>query len=154
MKMNLNLKRKKFLWLFPIILFTMITIFSFRNNYLLNRTLTEIALRLTQIEILSRTTGIDYKLVFLEDRYAIDNFDNNTGKWCNLMEKKYLGRVSCSKEVDKIEFIFSQGKFWKYQSIKNKDYKSQYIIIEFSDSKAQKKRRIIFYKKGSWKVLG
>jgi hypothetical protein len=150
-KMWLKLKTTRIIWLIPTAIFFSVMIAFFGENYLLNKTVRQISLRLVQIQRLSRTRQIDYKVVFCREHYFIDHFDKDEESWERYTKSKYHNGVL--SELDGVELIFSKGRLKDYR-LKEQDGKIfKYVIINFYRPKSPKKKAIIFYRTGDWKVL-
>ncbi len=149
--------RKKFLRVralgIIILIFAVLLSFIFlRKDYFLNKTVREVALRMVQLEVLSRTRAVDYKVVFELDHYLIQVFDSDKNEWLPYLKASYRGRVL--NRQSKFEFIFSQGSLREY-GLRDKGQKlPRYVVVEFYFPGSSKKKSLIFYKKGDWKVLG
>ena len=130
-----------------------IVIFFLRyQDFQLNRTVRNIALRLVQIEVLSRTTAVDYKVLFESEGYSIEIFDRETGAWKSYLAAKYPGGI-CSR-ASEFEFIFSRGLFREFRPREGEGRGPKYIIIDILLPETTKKRSLIFYRDGDWRVLG
>jgi hypothetical protein len=121
------------------------------ENYLLNKTVREISLRLVQIRRLSRTRNIDYKVVIGREQYNIDYLDIDDMSWKRYIQSKYRNGVL--GELDGAELIFSKGRFKGYRWKGRETEFSDYIIMNFYSPKSQKKKAIILYRNGDWKAL-
>ena len=146
-----RLKTTLIIWLFPIVIIFSVVIAFFGEYYPLNKTLREISLRLVQIRRLSRTREIDYMVVFCKDHYFIDYFDKDEESWKSYIKLKYHNGVL--SEWDGVELIFSKGRFKDYRVKEQEGKIFKYVIINFYCPKLPKKKAIIFYRKGDWKVL-
>jgi len=149
--MRFRLKTTRIIWLFPIAIFFSVVIAFFGENYHLNKTVREISLRLVQIRRLSRTREIDYKVVFCKEHYFIDYFDKDEESWKRHIKSKYHNGVL--SELDRVELIFSKGRFKDYRLKEREGKIFKYVIINFYCPKSPKKKAIIFYRQGDWKVL-
>ena len=130
-----------------------IVIFFLRyQNFQLNRTVRNIALRLVQIEVLSRTTAVDYKVVFEFDGYSIKIFDREAETWNPYLAAKYPNRIR--SRASEFEFVFSGGFFREYRRREGEGRGPKYIIIDIYLPGTTKKRSLIFYRDGDWRVLG
>ena len=124
----------------------------FGKNYRLNRTVREISMRLVQIEILSRTTASDYKVEFSRDFYTVKVYNRSSEQWEKHIEGSYSSGVTT--EPLEIEFYFARGRFIGYQ-FKNRERKlPRSVIIYFQKHNSEKKKSIIFFRDGDWKVIG
>ncbi len=121
------------------------------QEYRLNRTVRNVALRLVQVETLSRTTRVDYRLVFWNNVCRVDVFDRSSNRWKPYSDTAYCKGV-LSQPVG-LEVIFSQGRFKEYRLGEGKGRSPKYLIIEFFVAGTEKKRGIIFYQDGNWRVL-
>ena len=149
--MRFNLKCTPILWLVPVALFISIAILLLGKNYPLNKTIREISLRLVQIQRLSRTRGIDYRVVFCKDHYIIDSFDKKEESWKRYHTSTYRNGVL--SEWDGLELIFSKGRLKDYRLKDQEEKALKYVIINFYRPHSRNKKGIIFYRKGDWKAL-
>jgi len=135
-----------------LILAAVLVFLILRKEYPLNKTVREVALRMVQLEVVSRTRAVDYKVVFERDHYYIQVFDLDKKEWLPYLKYSYRGRVL--NRQSKFEFIFSRGTLREYRA-RNKGRKlPRYVVVEFYLPSSSKKKSLIFYKKGDWKVLG
>ena len=121
------------------------------QEYRLNRTVRNVALRLVQVETLSRTTRADYRLVFWNNTCRVDVFDLSSNRWQPHADTSY-SRGVLSRPLG-LEVVFSQGRFKEYRQGEGKGKSPKYLIIEFYVAGTEKKRGIIFYQDGNWRVL-
>ncbi len=149
--MQFELKKTRIIWLFPVAAFFSVVIAFLGENYLLNKTVREISLRLVQIQRLSRTRQTDYKVVFCRDHYFIDYFDKDEESWKRHIISKYQDGVL--SELDRFELTFSKGRSKDFRLKEQEGKIFKYVIINFYRPKSPKKRAFIFYKDGDWKVL-
>lgn len=149
--MRFKLKTTRIIWIIPTAIFFSVVIAFFGENYLLNKTVRQISLRLVQIRRLSRTRQIDYKIVFCREHYFIDYFDKDEESWERYIKSKYHNGVL--SELDGVELIFSKGRFKDYRLKEQEGTIFKYVIINFYRPKSPKKKAIIFYRTGDWKVL-
>lgn len=130
-----------------------IVIFFLRHqDFQLNRTIRNIALRLVQIEVLSRTTAVDYKVLFESEGYSIEIFDREAGTWKPYLAAKYPRSIR--SKASEFEFVFSRGFFREYLRREGEGRGPKYIIIDIYLPETTKKRSLIFYRDGDWRVLG
>jgi hypothetical protein len=125
---------------------------ALRKDYLLNKTVRGIALRLTQVSLLSRTTAVDYKVVLKENHYIVDVFDKDSEDWRRYLTRSYHKGVTCQPK--NAEFIFSRGMLREFKLPQMHRKVPKYIVINFYWVNTSRKRGIIFYRKGDWRVLG
>lgn len=142
-------------WTFPVVFLVFLlstTIFLLRQEeYRLNRTVRNVALRLVQVETLSRTTRVDYRLRFWNNVCKVERFDRSTGLWMPYVDTPY-SRGIVSQPLG-LQVIFSQGHFREYRLEGGPGKTPRYVIVEFKVSGTDVKRGIIFYQDGSWRVL-
>lgn len=132
------------------ILFSVAIVF-YGKNYPLNKTVREVSLRLVQIRRLSMTRQIDYKVVFCREHYFIDYFDEDEKSWKRYIKSNYHNGVL--SELDGVELIFVKGRFKDYRLKEQEGKIFKYVIISFYSQNSPKKKAIIFYRTGDWKVL-
>lgn len=118
----------------------------------LNRTVRNVALRLVQIERLSRTTGVDYRVVFHADALEVEVFDPESNGWRFELRKPYTGKSRCAEPG--FAFVFSRGFFRSFDAGGEDRRPPRYVIVEFSYPGLSRKGRIMFHRKGDWRVLG
>jgi hypothetical protein len=122
------------------------------KDYRLNRTVRNVALRLVQMGTLSRTTRVDYRLVFWNNRCVVEYFDRESGRWHPHAASSYhRGVVSAPAGV---RILFSGGRFKEYTLPGKRGRIPRYLILEFRIPGTPKKRGIIFYRDGDWRILG
>jgi hypothetical protein len=144
--------RVRSLGIIILIFAALLSFIILRKDYLLNKTIREVALRMVQLEVLSRTRAVDYKVVFERGHYFIQVFDSDKKEWLPYLKASYRGRVL--NRQSKFEFIFSRGSLREYR-VRDKGRKlPRYVVVEFFLPGSSKKKSLIFYKKGDWKVLG
>ncbi len=150
--MGLKFKVGHLLWILPLMGVFVLLVAIRQEEYTLNRTVREVFLKLVQVETLSRTTKVDYKVVFWKDHYSVDVYERQTNTWKRFYQSPY-GKGIFTRPLD-FEFIFSNGRFHTYRSLSKKQKLPSYIIISFHSEGTPKEKRIIFYqKKRDWKVL-
>lgn len=141
-------------WIFSLIsllLLLALGITFLKENYLLNRAVREVALKLTQVEVLSRTTEFEYRAVFSEDHLQIDFFNKETQDWKNFMRHVYSSSVSAHSGEEM--FLFARGAFRQFLSKKeDKGVPPRYVSVDFHFPGSGKKKSIIFFRKGDWRV--
>jgi hypothetical protein len=109
-------------------------------------------MRLVQVEILSRTTAVDYKVEFSRDFYIVKVHNRSKAQWEVYKKDSYSSGIS-TEPLD-IEFYFTRGRFRGYE-FKNREGKvPKSVIIYFQKQNSDKKKSIIFFRDGDWKVLG
>jgi hypothetical protein len=122
------------------------------KDYRLNRTVRNVALRLVQMETLSRTTRVDYRVVFWNNRCVMEYFDRDSGCWHPHTASAYhRGVVS---DPAGLRIIFSGGRFKEYSLPGARERIPRYLILEFRIPGTPKKRGVIFYRDGDWRILG
>lgn len=122
------------------------------QDFQLNRTVRGIALRLIQIEVLSRTREVDYKVVFEPGGYSISVLDLESGNWRPYQAVKFPNRIR--SRASEFEFFFSGGFFREYRRKGKQSRGPRYIIIDIYLPDTNKKRSLIFYREGDWRILG
>lgn len=120
-------------------------------QFVLNRTVRAVALRLAQIELLSRSTRSDYQVDFLQDRYRVQVFDKNTGDWIIQRQIRFPSGITCGP--DAFVYRFSRGKMVEFL-YRDRDVKvPRSVILDFYSLRSERVRSLIFYRQGDWKVL-
>jgi hypothetical protein len=149
--MQATIKVRPFLGISLVVLL-LATVYLLRlQEYRLNRTVRYVALRIVQVETLSRTTRVDYRLVFWNNTCRVDVFDRGTNRWKPYVDTAYSKGI-LSQPVG-LEIVFSQGRFKEYRLGEGKGKPPKYFIVEFLVAGTDKKRGIIFYQDGNWRVL-
>ncbi len=123
-----------------------------QEEYLLNRSVRETALRLLQISRLSRTTDTDYKMIFSKYRLEVYRYEKELKTWQRHLEIPYEKGVE--SDAPNWEFVFSEGRCTGYRSMKGARKVPKYTMVSFHHESSSRKKEIIFFKDGSWKVLG
>jgi hypothetical protein len=144
--------RRFLLWTIipPLIILAVIAGLKGRE-YRLNRTVRQIALKLVQVEKLSQTTAVDYRVRFLENHFEIEAWDVDSDTWRASFQGKYSAGIRCGT-LD-WEFLFSRGLFREYRSPSMNGRGPRYLLVEFSSPDKTDKRNLIFYRQGDWRVL-
>ena len=125
--------------------------FFFRQKpYHLNRTLRETAMRLIQVSVLSRTTGVDYRIEFKEYAYSVAARDHETGNWET--ESVYTLKKGIQCSLPGLRLYFVRGRFAGYEINGNKG--PRYILLHYSYPDSERKRSLIFYRSGDWRTIG
>ncbi len=122
------------------------------KDYRLNRTVRNVALRLVQMETLSRTTRVDYRMVFWNNRCEVEYYDRDSNRWHPHAASAYhRGVVS---DPAGLQIVFSGGRFKEYTLPGGRGRTPPYLILEFRIPGTPKKRGVIFYSDGDWRILG
>lgn len=122
------------------------------QDFRLNRTLRTIALKLVQMEKLSQTTAVIYRIEFFNDGYRIDHFSPEEEEWKPFIRGKFCKGVSCL--TTGWYFYFARGFFRDYSHDGKTTKKPRYLIVEFIVPGTQKIKKLIFYRDKDWRVLG
>lgn len=136
--------------LFFLILFLFL---ANRNNYLLNKAVRLVSLRLSQFEKISLLRRQDCKFEFKQDCYLVSFFSHQKKAWEIFARHRYPNDIIPSPEG--LEIFLVRGRITSFK-LKGKhiDLKS-YLILNFHHPKMPaKKKGIIFYREGEWRVLG
>jgi hypothetical protein len=149
--MWVKIKRRTFLGILLLLLLSAAVFLLRLESYRLNRTVRNVALRLVQVETLSRTTRVDYRLEFWNNICRVERFDRGTGLWLPYVDTTY-GRGIVSQPLG-LQVVFSQGKFKEYRLEGGPARTPKYLILEFKVAGTDVKRGIIFYQDGNWRVL-
>ena len=122
------------------------------QDFRLNRTLRTISLKLVQIEKLSQTSAVIYRIEFFNDFYRIDFLSPDDEEWTLFVQDKYSQGVFC--RTTGWLFYFVRGFFKDYtqegKTVKNPPY----LIVEFFVPGTQKTKKLIFYRDKDWRILG
>lgn len=120
------------------------------GDYKLNRTVREAYLRMIQVEILSSTMAMDFRMVFHEDRSVVDMWNDDTEDWVRFMELAYRG--SSRNISGDTEIFFSRGKLSNYRQESQASPLLKYITIDFALAGSSKTRGLILFSSGAWHV--
>ncbi|MBN2246518.1 MAG: hypothetical protein JW755_11810 [Candidatus Aminicenantes bacterium] len=148
-------RKKTRLVLFGILILIIILVFLYFlriQDFRLNRTIRTIALKLVQMEKLSQTTAVIYRIEFFDDGYRIDHFSQEEQVWNPFIEGKYCKGVAC--HTTGWFFYFVRGYFREYSQEGTTAKTPRFLIVEFFISGTQKTRKLIFYRDEDWRVLG
>jgi hypothetical protein len=149
--MWVKIKLRTFLGV-SLLLLVLATISVLRlEDYRLNRTVRNVALRLVQVETLSRTTRVDYRLVFWNNLCRVELYDTSSQSWKPYVDTVYSKGIL--SQPPGLEVVFSQGRFKEYRLESGRGRSPKYLIVEFKVAGSEKKRGIIFYQDGSWRAL-
>jgi len=136
-----------------IILVVFVILYFFRlQDFRLNRTLRTIALKLVQIEKLSQTTAVIYRIEFFDDFYRIDFLSPDDKEWTPFIQDEYCHDVSC--RTTGWLFYFVRGYFREYSQEGKRAKNPPYLIVEFYVPGTQKTKKLIFYRDKDWRILG
>jgi hypothetical protein len=134
-----------------VLLVLALFIWRLAPHFVLNRTVRSVALRLVQIELLSRSTGSDFQVDFLHDRYRVQVFDKNTDDWIIQRQIRFPYGITCGPDV--FIYRFSRGKMVEFL-YRDRDGKvPRSVILDFFSLRSERVRSLIFYRQGDWKVL-
>ncbi len=122
------------------------------GDYRLNRTIRETDLRLTLLSHMSRIRRLDFRVMFQERSLVVDVFDKERGAWKRDLEWPYEKGVKCN--TIGWQYVFSRGSFIEYQSNDWIGKVPRYIIVSFQYESSLKEKKIIFYRDGTWRVMG
>ncbi len=130
-----------------------LALFTWRSapHFVLNRTVRSVALRLVQVELLSRSTGSDYQVDFQQDRYRVQVFDKHTDNWIIQRQVRFPSGISCAPDV--FVYRFSRGKMVEFRYRDREAKVPRSVILDFHSSRSERIRALIFYRQGDWKVL-
>lgn len=149
-------KQKKFFIissLFLVVLSALLLLRFDRTNYILNKGIRFISLRLIQFEHLSFVRREDYKFRFLNDHYDISFFNNQTKRWHLFASHPYSHNITPA--IKDLEIVLKRGRINRFFiEGQEKNVKSYLILNFYLSKKPSKDRGIIFYKDGNWKVIG
>jgi len=95
---------------------------------------------------------VEYRVIFHKDYYVINVFDQITGQFVKFQECTY--RAGVLSESIGIELVFAGGQYQGYSLGQKRKKAPRYFVMNFFLSGSGKKRGIIFYRKGDWRVLG
>lgn len=123
---------------------------SLRGDYKLNRVVRECHLRMIQIEVLSATMSLDFRIIFHDDRCVVDIQAGGEGKWDRYGESEYGGRIrNVSGET---ELVFSRGTLSDFRLAGRKPSLQKYATIEFAHPGSSRRPGFIFFASGMWHV--
>lgn len=147
-------KKTKIVLLGVIILIAiLVVLYFFRlQDFRLNRTLRTIALKLVQIEKLSQTSSVIYRVEFFDDFYRIDFLSENDEEWTPFIQDEYAHGVFC--RTSGWLFYFVRGFFREYLQEGKTAKNPPYLIVEFYVPGTQKTKKLIFYRDKDWRILG
>ncbi len=122
-----------------------------REAYFLNKTVRLVSFRVSQFEWLSFVQQKDYKILFHPDRYVISFLER--GEWNKFAVHRYPGHMVCT--ADRFELFLHRGSV-AGKKIGNKviEDKANAVIQFHPKNKPDRRKGIIFQKKGKWHVLG
>ncbi len=142
---------KPMFWIIPAVISLIILVYLRNQTYSLNRAVREVALRIVQIETISRTTRKDFKITFEEKHYIIESLDRENGIWEHYLTASYYAGIVC--QPNSFEFVFSRGRFHEYKYKNDNRKVPKYLIQEFFILDRVKKKGIIFYRNQDWRVI-
>ena len=124
---------------------------SRREAYFLNKTVRLVSFRISQFEWLSYIRSEDYKIHFYPDRYII--YSSIENGWEVFTVHRYPGNMICT--ADGFYVILHRGRVVG-RKIGNKIIRDNAnAVIQFHPKdKVERRKGIIFQKKGKWRVLG
>jgi hypothetical protein len=135
-----------------IVLVLVVFYFLRLQDFRLNRTIRTVALKLVQIEKLSQTTAVIYRIEFFSDFYRIDLFSPEDEEWKPFIQGKYSKGISC--QTTGWSFYFVRGYFRDYSQEGETTKNPRYLLVEFFVPGTQKIKKLIFYRDKDWRVLG
>lgn len=146
------MQKKMLKKLAPVILVLSLTgiLFLQQKPYHLNRTLRETAMRLIQVSVLSRTTGLEYRVEFKKYTYTVATRDHKNGDWETDSVYTLKKGIQCS--LPGLRLYFVRGRFAGYEI--NGDKGPRYILLHYSYPDSERKRSLIFYRSGDWRTIG
>ncbi len=144
-----NINSKK--WI-PLILILLVSgIFWVRHKpYQLNRELRETALRLIQAGVLSRTTGLDYRIEFNKRGYSIAIKNSDSGLWETEDTYEFGKDIRCRPAGLRCYFV--RGRFAGYEIDGGKG--PRYILLHLFYPGDGMTRSLVFSRKGDWRAVG
>lgn len=148
----MNSKKIRLATAFFVVIICVVLVFLNRQNYQLNRTVRDISSRLDQITVFSRTRAVEYRVIFYKDFYVINVFDQATGQFTKFQECAY--RTGVISESIGVELIFAGGRYQGYSLEKKRKKAPRYMVLNFHLTDSGKRKGIIFYRGGDWRVLG
>lgn len=146
-----KLLKARFLGVIILVFAGFLSFIILHKDYLLNKTTREVSLRMIQVGVFSRTRAVDFKVIFERDYYYIQVYDKDIKDWQHYLRCRYRGGVL--NRQTSFDFIFSRGTFSEYHFKESKRKVPSYVVVEFYYPDSGKKRSIIFYRKGDWRVL-
>jgi hypothetical protein len=146
------MRKQTVIILLPVILiFLLAGVFLLQEKpYYLNRTLRETALRLIQVSVLSRTTGLEYRIEFNERGYSVARTAPESGDWETESAVVFGRGIQCSPAGLRCYFI--RGRFAGYEINETKG--PRYILLHLKYPHKDMRRSLIFFRKGDWRAIG
>jgi len=122
-----------------------------RQDARLNRTLRSVALRVIQVETLSRTRRQVYRLEFWNNRCLVEYYDQESGRW--LRERDIPFPKGVMTPAAGTRLFFSGGRLERFEGEVKRGRKSPYLLLEFRIPGTSKSRSMIFFQDGNWRIL-
>ena len=139
--------------LFLVVLSAFLLLRFDKTNYILNKGIRFVSLRLIQFEHLSFVRREDYKFHFLNDHYDVSFFNNRTKRWHLFASHSYSHNIKPA--ITDLEIVLTRGKISRFFIEGQEEIVKSYLILNFYlTENPSKDRGIIFYKNGNWRVFG
>ena len=139
--------------LFFIVLLVLLLFRFDSTNYILNKGIRFVSLRLIQFEHLSLVRGEDYKFHFFMDHYDISFFNTQTKRWHLFASHTYSHNITPS--IKNLEIVLKRGRINHFLIEGQETNVKSYLILNFYQAeKPSKEMGLIFYKDGNWRVFG
>jgi hypothetical protein len=122
-----------------------------RQDIRLNRALRSVALRVLQVETLSRTRRQVYRMEFWNNRCLVDFFDQEAGRWQRERDIAFPPGVMTPGTGTKL--FFSRGRLERFEGEVRRGQKARYLLLELRVPGTSKTRSLIFYEDGDWRIL-
>ena len=146
-------KRVLVLALLVLIIISGALLYSLKSQIILNRTARHFILRITQVEILTKTRNSLFKFTFDSAAYTVTFFNKVQNKWDQHAIISLPQTLSFNPEANKIELLFYKGKLLQLKDKTNPKVSPQYAIITLAAKPDKKDKKFIFFNQGEWKIL-
>jgi hypothetical protein len=122
-----------------------------RQEIRLNRTLRSVALRVLQVETLSRTRQQVYRMEFWNNRFLVDFYDEAAGRWERERDIAFPPEVMTPGVGTRL--FFSRGRLERFEGDVRRGQKARYLLLELRVPGTAKVRSLIFYEGGDWRIV-
>lgn len=122
-----------------------------RQEVRLNRTVRSVALRVLQVETLSRTRRQVYRMEFWNNRFLVDYYDQEAGRWQRERDITFPPGVMTPAVGTRL--FFSNGRLERFEGDVRRGQKSRYLLLELRVPGTSKARSMIFYEGGDWRIV-
>lgn len=122
-----------------------------RQEIRLNRTVRSVALRVLQVETLSRTRQQVYRMEFWNNRFLVDFYDEEAGRWERERDIPFPDEVMTPDVGTRL--FFSRGRLERFEGDVRRGQKARYLLLELRVPGTTKTRSLIFYEGGDWRIV-